>query len=129
MDLLYEDNAINRELLSLSLVFLHIQGLLPKCALRKLFQEHQKASPSCTASKERGDPIVTSRWEGSNSCTLARHPSSCPPFMQQLARYAGHVLAYKRLISTLSIHRNKIQSQYVQTSLQSNKCKSPDAVE
>ncbi len=61
--------------------------------------------------RERG-AYVTSRWEGSNSCTLAQHPSSCPPFMQQLARWAGHVLAFKRFIS---INRNKVQSHYFNT--------------
>lgn len=59
-----------------------------------------------------GGTYVTSRWEGNNSCTLAQHPSSCPPFMQQLAKGAGHVLAFKRFISTVSINRNRLQSHY-----------------
>lgn len=109
--LLYENSTVIRELLPLSLFCGHIQSLSQKCVLRKLFQDHQMAFPSCIASKERGES-VTSRWEGSNSCTLAQHPSSCPPFMQQLARWAGHVLAFKRLIS---INRNKVQSHYFKT--------------
>lgn len=76
--------------------------------------------------RERGT-YVTSRWEGSNSCALAQHPSSCPPFMQQLARWAGHVLAFKRLISTVSINRNKVQSHFFKITY-SQSSKSPGAV-
>lgn len=42
----------------------------------------------------------------------ATRPSSCSPFMQQLAWWAGHVLGYRKLISTVSIIRNTVQSWY-----------------
>lgn len=72
------------------------------------------AFPSCTASKERGEPMSLAGGKVATVAALAQHPSSCPPFMQQLARWAGHVLAFKRL-SAVSINRNKVQSHYFKT--------------
>lgn len=62
----------------------HLTSPPLSCAFVHLFQAHHMAFRSCIASKERGT-YVTSRWEGSNSCTSAPHPSSCTPFVQQLA--------------------------------------------
>lgn len=97
-----------RELLPCFLFSVYIQSL---CAEETLPSSSDGLPIMHCFKRERG-AYVTSRWEGSNSCTLAQHPSSCPPFMQQLAGWAGHVLAFNRLIS---INRNKVQSHYFKT--------------